>query len=118
MGTALSGQRRYPEAVAWFEKALAARADDADALRGLGVALAECGQAERAVACWRSVLELGVETADLHDRLARALALLGRRQEARRHRALSRRLQGKPRFALDLLREAWEWLSGGTARGS
>lgn len=118
MGAALSAQGRHGEAVPWFEKAVAGRGDDADALRGLGAALAECGQLERAVECWRKALELGVETADLHDRLARGLALLGHRKEARRHRALSRRLQGKPRFGLDLLREAWEWLSGGTGRGS
>ena len=39
---------------------------------------------------------------------------MGRRSEARQQRAISRRMQGKPRFGLDLFREAWEWLSGGT----
>jgi tetratricopeptide (TPR) repeat protein len=116
MGTALVRQRRYGEAVTWFEKALAGRRDDTDALQGLAVALAECGQLEKAVLCWRTALEHGVATADIHDNLARALSALGRRAEAREHRALSRRLQGKPRFGLDLLREAWEWLSGGTRR--
>ncbi|HTO95707.1 MAG TPA: tetratricopeptide repeat protein [Myxococcales bacterium] len=118
MGTALSHQGRWREAVPWFEKAVAARSDDAEALRGLGTALLECGRLEKAVECWRGALALGVETADLHDRLARTLDTLGQRQQARAHRALSRRLQGKPRFGLDLLREAWEWLSGGTRRGS
>jgi tetratricopeptide (TPR) repeat protein len=118
MGTALSRQERWREALPWFEKAVAARRDDAEALQGLGTALAECGQLEKAVGCWRGALALGVETADLHDGLARALATLGQRREARAHRALSRRLQGKSRFGLDLLREAWEWLSGGTRPGS
>jgi tetratricopeptide (TPR) repeat protein len=118
MGTALSRQKRYGEAIAWFEKAVAGRRDDTDALQGLGDALAECGQIEKAVGCWRAALDLGVETADLHDRLARSLAALGRRREARRHRAVSRRLQGKSRFGLDPLREAWEWLSGGPRPGS
>ncbi len=118
MGTALSRQGRYADAVPWFDKAVAAGADDLDALQGLGVALAESGQLERAVECWRKAVALGGGTADLHDGLARALVQLGRRSEAREHRALSRRLRGKRGFGLDLLREAWEWLSGGTRPGS
>ena len=117
MGTALVRQGRHGEAVGWFEKALSERPEDTDALRGLGVALAECGQLERAVERWQKALDLGVDTVDLHDNLARALATLGRRAEARTHRALSRRLQGSRRFGLDLLREAWEWLSGGPRPG-
>lgn len=117
MGTALVRQGRHREAVAWFEKALAARGDDTDALQGIAVALAECGQLEGAIEYWRNALSHGVATADIHDNLARALSALGRRGEAREHRALSRRLQGKRRFGLDLLREAWEWLSGGTRPG-
>ena len=115
MGTALLRQKRAGEAVGWFEKAIGERPDDTDALQGLGVALAECGQLENAVRRWRSALEHGANTADLHDNLANALLLLGRRSEARAHRAISRRLQGKGRFGLDLVREAWEWLSGGTS---
>jgi tetratricopeptide (TPR) repeat protein len=116
MGAALSRQGRHREAIPWFEKALAGRSDDTDALRGLGVALAECGRLERAVDCWLKALQHGMSTADLHDNLARGLHALGRKPEAREHRALSRRLQGKRRFGLDLLREAWEWLSGGPRR--
>lgn len=118
MGTALSRQHRHAEAIGWFEKAVAARADDAEALHGLGNALAECGDDARAVECWRAVVGLGGGTADVHEKLGRGLARLGRRSEAREHRALSRRLQGKARFGLDLLREAWEWLSGGPRPGS
>ena len=114
MGTALLRQKRHSEAIGWFEKAIAARPEDTDALQGFGVALAECGRLDSAVRCWQSALEHGANTADLHDNLANALFLLGRRSEARAHRAVSRRLQGKGRFGLDLLREAWEWLSGGT----
>jgi Tfp pilus assembly protein PilF len=117
MGTALVRQRRHREAVAWFERALAERRDDTDALQGLAGALEQCGQLERAVECWRIAVSHGVATADLHDNLARALSALGRHAEAREHRAISRRLQGKRRFGLDLLREAWEWLSGGTRPG-
>jgi len=117
MGTALARQGRHGEAIAWFEKALAERKDDTDALQGLGVALAECGQLESAVQRWRAALACGVNTSHLHENLANALSLLGRKSQAREHRALSRRLQGKRRFGLDLLREAWDWLSGGTSPG-
>jgi Tfp pilus assembly protein PilF len=114
MGTALSRQGRYGEAVGWFERALSARADDSDALQGLGCALAECGQRERAVEAFRSAISLGASTAHVHETLARLLSDLGRRPEARVHRRESRRLAGKPVGGLYLLREAWEWLSGGT----
>ena len=118
MGTALVRQKRFADAVPWFEKAIAERNDDTDALLGLGIALAESGNLEDAVAAWRSSVHFGVSSRYVHDNLARALTALGRAQEAREQRAISRRLQGKSRFGLDLLREAWEWLSGGTRTGS
>jgi len=117
MGTALLRQRRFGEAVAWFEKALAERQDDTDALQGLGIALAECGRVEEAVRCWRAAVQMGVGTAHVHENLARGLFLLGRKPEARAHRATARRIQGKSRFGLDLLRDAWQWLSGGSRLG-
>jgi tetratricopeptide (TPR) repeat protein len=118
MGAALSRQRRYREAVSWFERALAARPDDGEALEGLAAALVECGRMEKAVECWEKAVTLGRGSAQVHESLARALFLLGRRPQAREHRALSRRLSGKRRFGLDSLREAWEWLSGGPRPGS
>jgi tetratricopeptide (TPR) repeat protein len=117
MGTTLVRQRRFAEAIPWFEKALAERRDDGDALQGLGVSLAECGRLEDAVTAWRAAISVGGASAHVHENLARALSALGRRADARAHRAEARRLQGKPRFGLDLLREAWEWLSGGSRRG-
>jgi Tfp pilus assembly protein PilF len=117
MGTALVRQRRFAEAIPWFEKALAERQDDTDALQGLGVSQAEGGRLEEAVASWRAALQMGANSAHLHENLGRALQALGRRAEARAHRAEARRIQGRPRFGLDLLREAWEWLTGGSRRG-
>ncbi len=114
IGTALTRQERYEEAIPWFQKALEDRADDHDALLGMGVALAECGRVEDAVLAWRAAFKLGVNSAHLHENLAKALSLLDRRAEAREHRAIARRISGKPRFGLDLFREAWEWLSGGS----
>jgi hypothetical protein len=60
---------------------------------------------------------LGVNTAHVHENLARAFALLGRKQEARQQRAISRGIAGKRRFGLDLLHDAWQWLSGGSRAG-
>jgi tetratricopeptide (TPR) repeat protein len=119
LGTALVRQERYQEAIPWFEKALAERNDDADALQGLGVALAECGQLEEAVRAWQGVLDLGAgASAHLHENLAKALAQLGQSKEAREHRRIARKILGKPRFGLYLFREAWEWLCGGTSSGN
>jgi tetratricopeptide (TPR) repeat protein len=115
LGTALTQQERYQEAIPWFQKALEERTDDADALQGLGVALAECGRLEEAVRAWQAALSLGVKSFHVHDNLAKVFALLGRSKEAREQRSISRRLQGKSRFGLDLFREAWEWLSGGSS---
>jgi len=66
------------------------------------------------VGAWQAALSLGVKSFQLHDNLARVYALLGKGALAREQRALSRKLQGKPRVGLYLLREAWEWLSGGS----
>jgi tetratricopeptide (TPR) repeat protein len=116
MGTALSRQGRFGESIPWYERALQERNDDADAVLGLGVSLGECGRLEEAVLAFRAALSLGLHTAHVHENLAHVLARLGRNKEAREHRMESRRLQGKPRLGLYLLREAWEWLSGGTRR--
>ncbi|MGE5048853.1 MAG: hypothetical protein ACM3PC_09810 [Deltaproteobacteria bacterium] len=117
MGTSLLRQRRFGEAVGWFERALRGRKDDPAALQGLGTALAECGRVEEAMGCWRAALVSGVATADLHENLARGHLLLGHRSDARRHRTISRRIRGTPRFGLDLLRNAWQWLSNGPGAG-
>ena len=114
LGTALTRQQRYEEAIPWFQKALTERSDDADALQGLGVALAECGHYDDAVRAWKATLSLGVRSHHVHDNLARVYAIMGQRALAREQRAISRQLQGKSRFGLDLFREAWEWLSGGS----
>jgi tetratricopeptide (TPR) repeat protein len=112
LGTALIRMERYAEALPWFEKALDERPQDTDALQGYGVALAEVDRLEEAVATWQQALELDTQSVHLHDNLARALWRLGRRSEAREHRAAARRLSGKPSLGLYLFREAWQWLTG------
>src|SRR4051812_47277633 len=74
MGTALSRQGRYGEAIAWFERALGERRDDADAMQGLGVALGECERREEAVLAFRAAIAMGADTAHVHDNLAALLS--------------------------------------------
>src|SRR5207245_8729428 len=69
--------------LAWFERALAERQDDTDALQALGVALAECGRVQEAVRCWRAAIQLGANTAHVHDNLSRGFTVLGQRAQAR-----------------------------------
>ena len=114
MGTALIRLERYAESIPWFQKALVENPEDAEAMQGFGVALAECGRLDEAVKAWAEALRLGADTAHLHYNLAKALSSLGRTGEAREHRRIARRIEGRPRLGLDLIREAWEWLSGGT----
>src|SRR5260370_3122548 len=102
MGTALVRQGRFAEAIPWFEKALAERQDDTDALQGLGVALAECGRLEEAVTAWRAAAQLGVTSPHVHDNLPPALYAHAPPSAARAHLPPSPRLQDKPPFRLDL----------------
>jgi tetratricopeptide (TPR) repeat protein len=108
LGTALLRMGRPSEAIPWFEKALSDKPDDVDALTGLGTALAETGKLDEAVRVWRRALESG-DGAHLHEGIARALRLLGRRSEARRHAAAARRLLGRGGF-FGYLHGAWERL--------
>jgi tetratricopeptide (TPR) repeat protein len=111
LGTALVRLRRHADAIPWFEKALAEKPEDPDALTGLGVALAETGRLEEAVRAWGRALKAGEGGADLHENIARALRALGRPAEARRHRAVARRLLGRSGF-FGYLQDAWERLTG------
>jgi len=72
LGTALVRLERHAEAIPWFEKALAEKPEDADALTGLGVALAETGRLTEAVEVWGRALRSGEGGAHLHENLARA----------------------------------------------
>jgi len=111
LGTALVRLQRYQDAIPWFEKALLEKPEDADAFTGLGVALAETGRLEEAIKAWAGALKSGEGGAHLHQHIARALYKLGRKAEARRHRAVARRLLGRSGL-FGYLQEAWERLTG------
>jgi tetratricopeptide (TPR) repeat protein len=113
LGTSLLRRGAFAESITWFERAVTDDPLDGDALLGLGVALAALGRAADAVSALRRAVDCGLESAEVHDELARALATLGRRSEARVHRRAARTLRGGRRFGLDLLRDAWQWLTGG-----
>ena len=100
LGTAQLRLGDNEAALRWFDASLAERKEDADALLGRGLSLAALGRHAEAVESWRPLLKLGHATIGLHENLARSLSLLGRRGEARQHRALARKLSGKPRFPL------------------
>ena len=104
LGTALLRAGEYTEARSWLERSVAERPEDADALQGLGVALAETGDVEGAVTRFQEAIDKGGHSVALHENLARALASLGRHREAREQRALARKLAGKAPFGLGWLR--------------
>jgi len=122
LGTALLREGDFASALPWFEKALSERPADGDALLGLGICLCESGRLEGGIAALRRCLTLqpgaGLSSAHLHESLARALQLFGHKDEAREHRRIARRLQGRSRSGLSFLRDAWEWVTGhGRKRG-
>lgn len=103
LGTALTRQGKHEEALAWFDRALAEKSNDPDALFGKALCLAEEGRLEEAVGLWRRVLPqaAGAARLPLHKNLAHALEKLGRWGEAGAHRDAVRELEGKPRFGVD-----------------
>jgi tetratricopeptide (TPR) repeat protein len=94
LGTALLRLKQYGEAKEWFDKALAERPDDIDALLGAGICNAEQGKLAEAVDHWRRAQAAGHQSVALHENLARALQTLERYKEARAERAAARELRG------------------------
>jgi tetratricopeptide (TPR) repeat protein len=86
MGAALAEQGKYEEAIAQYKKALALKADFADAHMNLAVALANTGKAQEALDHIQRALEFNYDVrADLETAVAIALAKIGRIQEAIDH---------------------------------
>jgi tetratricopeptide (TPR) repeat protein len=85
LGAALYDAKRYDEAIASYERAVARRPDYAPSYSNMGAALRAAGQPERAVAAYRMALALQFEAADTHFNLANALLDLDRPQEAAEH---------------------------------
>jgi tetratricopeptide (TPR) repeat protein len=85
VGRVLLFARRFPEAGARFNRALALKPDMAEAIYGLGVALDGLGRLDEAINAYNLALRLNLDYADAHFNLARILAAQGRVQEALSH---------------------------------
>lgn len=112
LGTALMRLGQYGEAKASFDRALAERPDDIDALLGVGICLAEQGKFAEAVEAWRKAQAAGHQSIALHDNLARALQNLERYKEARAERAAARALRGYT-GPFGFLKSLWSAVTGG-----
>ena len=85
VGRLLLLMRRFPEAGAAFNTALASKPDMAEALYGLGVAYDALGRVNEAIDAYTRALKLNLDFTDAHFNLARVLAAQGRRAEAMFH---------------------------------
>jgi tetratricopeptide (TPR) repeat protein len=74
--------QREPEAIAYFERALARNASDAESTFQLGVLMDRASKPDRAMELWRRALTLRANYPDPHYQLARVLLRLNRPKEA------------------------------------
>lgn len=79
---AVEQRRSNPRAIAAYRRALELRPDDRKALRALGLAYGNSGQAAAAERCFRRLVELRPNDAEARLQLGRQLANLGRFDEA------------------------------------
>jgi cytochrome c-type biogenesis protein CcmH/NrfG len=85
VGRLLLLMRRFPEAGAAFNQALALKPDMAESLYGLGVAFDGLGRLDEAADAYQRALKLNLSFADAHYNLARVLAAQGKTLEALQH---------------------------------
>jgi choline-sulfatase len=87
--TRLQNERRYPEAVARFEKIVAANPNMADAWENLGLSLHHLGRFEPALAAYEKALELSQGADHVALGAARVLLEMGRFEDAKVHAELA-----------------------------
>jgi tetratricopeptide (TPR) repeat protein len=85
VGRVLLLARRFPEAGAAFNQALALKADMPEALYGLGLTFDALGRLDEAIDAYTRALRLNIDFADVHFNLARVLTTRGRYDEAIAH---------------------------------
>jgi tetratricopeptide (TPR) repeat protein len=93
VGRVLLAARRFPEAGAAFNQALALKPDMPEALYGLGLAFDSLGRLDEAVGAYTRALQSNLDFVDAHFNLARVLAALGRNDEAIAHYEQALRLR-------------------------
>ncbi len=81
-GKKLHEQGHYPEAIGYFEKAVQAQKDFADAYFAMGVAHYKMGQPEKAIHAFREVLRINPASSETHNNLAVLYAELGETNNA------------------------------------
>lgn len=82
LGLAYAGAQRFQEAKRCFAKAIAFKADFAEAHANLGTTLKTLGQAKQAERSYRRAATLAPDVAELHYNLGNLLMELGRHDEA------------------------------------
>jgi tetratricopeptide (TPR) repeat protein len=82
VGRVLLAARRFPEAGAAFNQALALKADMPEALYGLGLTFDALGRLDEAIDAYNRALLLNIDYTDVHFNLARVLTTQGRYAEA------------------------------------
>jgi cytochrome c-type biogenesis protein CcmH/NrfG len=85
IGRLLLLMRRFPEAGAAFNQALALKPDMPESLYGLGLAFDALGRLDEAVDAYNRALKLNLDFVDAHFNLARVLAAQGKTAEAITH---------------------------------
>ncbi|MCM3880583.1 MAG: tetratricopeptide repeat protein [Vicinamibacterales bacterium] len=85
VGRLLLLMRRFPEAGAAFNQALALKPDMPESLYGLGLAFDGLGRIDEAIDAYSRALSLNLDFADAHFNLARLLATQGRTADAIAH---------------------------------
>jgi tetratricopeptide (TPR) repeat protein len=85
VGRVLLLMRRFSEAAALFNQALALKPDMPESLYGLGLAFDGLGRLDEAVDAYERALKLNLSFADAHFNLARVLAAQGKTAAAIRH---------------------------------
>ncbi len=82
LGLALLDQGKLDEAATSYQKALALRPNDVEALLNLGNILGDLGKAEEAIGCYGKTLVLRPDFAEAHNSLGATLSGMGRLDEA------------------------------------
>jgi hypothetical protein len=105
VGRLLLLMRRFPEAGAAFNQALALKPDMPESLYGLGLAFDGLGRIDEATDAYNRALSLNLDFADAHFNLARLLANQGRTADAIAHYKQVLRLRPEDAEAAEALKK-------------
>ena len=101
LGLAYSVKGNLKEAVAWFNKAVEAKTDSAEAYLNLGKVLFRLGKMQDALETLSRAVELDPDSVEGHNNLARVLRAAGRSNEGLKHFQRALELDPQNTFALE-----------------